>query len=46
MLEDCEDIDNETFPLWGLLTKAQQADKEIREWFNLRNAQLKDEKNG
>lgn len=46
MLEDCYDIDNDIFPLWCLLTKEQQADAEIKTWFNLRKTQIKDEQNG
>jgi hypothetical protein len=46
MLEDCYDIKNEVFPLWCLLTKEQQQDKEIEEWFSLRKSQIKDEENG
>ena len=46
MLENCEDIDNDIFPLWCLLTRPQQEDKEIGEWFSLRKSQIKDEENG
>ena len=46
MLGDCHHIDNDIFPLFCLLTKEQQKDKEIVEWFGLRKAQIKDEENG
>ena len=46
MLEEANDIDNEVFPLWCSLTKAQQKDKEIEEWFGIRKSQIKDGQNG
>ena len=45
MLEDCEKLDEIT-EIKNLLTKEQQADIEIKGWFNLRYSQLKDELNG
>ena len=45
MLEDCKTL-FEITELKRLLTKEQQADIEIKEWFNSRFSQLKDELNG
>jgi len=45
MLQDCREVD-EVIGIWWLMTKEQQADKELKEWFGLRKSQLKDELNG
>ena len=39
MMFDCKDFP-ELWSLWVLLTKDQQADKEIKEWFGMRKEQL------
>lgn len=42
MLEDCRTLD-ESVGVWWLLTKKQQDDTEIKEWFTLRKSQIIDE---
>ena len=45
MLQDCREVD-EVIGIWWLMTKEQQDNKELKEWFSLRKSQIKDEQNG